>query len=344
MRCWWQNGTGSHHHEMPGPPVKLNESIQQPTQQQCLHSVKFGQHHSQSAKRISVDAFQVPFQTFEASEAALWEISSLRAVQVRQRPGFLSIFGVLGQKALMCCGQVPRKWLQGRDGRGAREARARSERGAGEERARRGQGNNKNNNKNNNNNKTRTRTTTTTTTTSTATTTTTTTTATRTNPFWPTGNDSTTSQKTTPTRKTFVQQQQKQQQQQQQQEQEQEQSQVTESKRHRTKTMKNQYLSRGSGGSGQGCSDSSKNTQPQFVFSGDFVARNRFRWVQHKPDYVGPHRNPIPKSTTKNNIATTTFNNNSSNNNKNKNPRTKPSHWGQRVLHGPRPWRPQWPQ
>ena len=87
--------------------------------------------------------------------------------------------------------------------------------------------------------------------------------------FWPTGIDSTTIQKTTPTCKTFVQQQQ-QQQQEQEQEQEQEQSQVTESKRHRTKTMKNQYLSGGSGGSGQGCSDSSKNTQPQFVFSGDF--------------------------------------------------------------------------
>ena len=64
-------------------------------------------------------------------------------------------------------------------------------------------------------------------------------------------------------------QQQQQQKQQQQQQQEQEQSQVTESKRHRTKTMKNQYLSRGSGASGQGCSDSSKNTQPQFVLSGD---------------------------------------------------------------------------
>ena len=78
------------------------------------------------------------------------------------------------------------------------------------------------------------------------------------------------------------QQQPQQQQQQQQQEQEQEQSQVTESKRHRTKTMKNQYLSRGSGGPGQGCSDSSKNTQPQFLFSGDLGPEGGF---QHKPDF-----------------------------------------------------------
>ena len=46
--------------------------------------------------------------------------------------------------------------------------------------------------------------------------------------------------------------------------------------------MKNQYLSTGSGGSGQGCSDSSKNTQPQFVFSGDFGPEGG---AQHKHDF-----------------------------------------------------------
>ena len=47
-------------------------------------------------------------------------------------------------------------------------------------------------------------------------------------------------------------------------------SQATKSKGHRIKTMlKNPYLRRDLGGTGQGCSDSSKNTQPRFVFSGD---------------------------------------------------------------------------
>ena len=45
--------------------------------------------------------------------------------------------------------------------------------------------------------------------------------------------------------------------------------------------MKNHYLNKNSGGSGQGCFDSSKNTQPQFVFSGDFGPEGGF---QHKPD------------------------------------------------------------
>ena len=46
--------------------------------------------------------------------------------------------------------------------------------------------------------------------------------------------------------------------------------------------MKNHYLNKGSGGSGQGCFDSSKNTQPQFVFSGDLGPEGGF---QHKPDF-----------------------------------------------------------
>ena len=132
--------------------------------------------------------------------------------------------------------------------------------------------------------------------------------------------------KTTSTCKQIVHQQQSQQQQQQQQrqqEQEQEQSQVTESKRHRTKTMKNQYLSRGSGGPGQWCSDSSKNTQPQFVFSGDFGPEGG----SNISLIFGPPE-PIPKRPK---------NDSNNNNNKNKN-KNKAKSLNQRGV-GPRPWR-----
>ena len=64
--------------------------------------------------------------------------------------------------------------------------------------------------------------------------------------------------------------------------------------------MKNHYLNKNSGGSGQGCFDSSKNTQPQFVFRGDFGPAGGF---QHKPDFR-PTR--INSKTTQKKAATTT--------------------------------------
>ena len=87
--------------------------------------------------------------------------------------------------------------------------------------------------------------------------------------------------------------------------------------------MKNHYLNRGSGGSGPGCFDSSKNTQPQFVFSGDLGPAGGF---QHKPDFW-PTR--IDSKTTQKKNS----NNNNNKNNKNKN-KAKPLN--QRGT-GPRP-------
>ena len=122
--------------------------------------------------------------------------------------------------------------------------------------------------------------------------------------------------------------------------------------------MKNHYLSRGSGGLGQGCFDSSKNTQPQFVFSGDFGPEGG---VQHKPDFwptrgageeraeerarsgQGNNNNDNKNKNDNNNNNNTSNNNNNSvnnsvnnsSNNKNKN-KNKAKSLNQRGT-GPRP-------
>ena len=93
--------------------------------------------------------------------------------------------------------------------------------------------------------------------------------------------------------------------------------------------MKNHYLNRGSGGSGPGCFDSSKNIQPQFVFSGDLGLEGGF---QHNPIFGPPESIPKwPKNDPKmqnnnnnNNNNNSNSNSNSNNNNNNNSPTKAP--------------------
>ena len=99
--------------------------------------------------------------------------------------------------------------------------------------------------------------------------------------------------------------------------------------------MKNHYLNRGSGSLGPGCFDSSKNTQPQFVFSGDLGLEGGF---QHNPLFGSPESIPKrPKNNSNNNNNNNNNNNsvNNSSNNKNKN-KNKAKSLNQRGV-GPRP-------
>ena len=86
--------------------------------------------------------------------------------------------------------------------------------------------------------------------------------------------------------------------------------------------MKNQYLSRGSGGPGQGCSDSSKNTQPQFVWARKGGSNISLIWAHRNCFQNGPKTTPTCKTTATATSTTTTTTTTGNNNNNNPQPTT----------------------